>query len=208
MKYFFLILFILPLSVQGQLKYKYKSKYESGIQLDLMGLSRGFAASYNRILFNGKYGFLSSSAGLSFVSGQRGKMFHQSGVGVPIALTYNHSLGELDKRIKNALSNKCLTKPSKLDLEWFLEGGGGISPIFYRLMKEEINFAGYLGVRIQTVVSKPYMNNDLVLFIRGGYSPFYRITDKNNVDRKNNVNKLILDPRETGALGVSLGVGF
>jgi hypothetical protein len=207
-KYFILILFILPLSALGQLKYKYKSKYESGIQLDLMGLSRGLAASYNRILFNGKYGFLSSSAGLSFVSGQRGKMFYKSGVGVPLALTYNHSLGELDKRIKRRLTSNCLIKPSKLDLEWFLEGGGGISPIFYRLEKEEINLTGYLGVRIQTVVSKPYMNNDLVIFIRGGYSPFYRITEKNQNEGKVNINKLILNPTQSGSLGFSLGIGF
>lgn len=173
-----------------------------------MGLSRGIAASYNRVLFNGKYGFVSSSAGLSFVSGQKGRMFYKSGVGIPLALTYNHSLGELNKRVKRRLTSNCLTKPSKLDLEWFLEGGGGISPIFYKLEKEEINLTAYLGVRIQKVVSKPYMNSDLVIFFRGGYSPFYRITDKNNVDRKNNINKLIFGPGQTGNLGASLGIGF
>ncbi len=208
MKYFILILFLLPLSVSGQLKYKYKSKYESGIQFDVMGLSRGISANYNRILFNGKYGFVSSSVGLSFVSGQRGRMFHQSGMGIPLMLTYNHSLGELDKRVKRRLSSNCLTKPSKLDLEWFLEGGGGISPIFYRLMRDDMVFTGYLGMRIQTVISKPYMNNDLVVFLRGGYFPFYRSTTYDPRDSKTNINKLIFGPSQTGNLGVSLGIGF
>ncbi len=206
MKYLLLIVLFFPLSVFAQ--WKYKSKYEHGFHVDYLGLSRGLSANYNRILHNGSKGFVSSSLGLAFVAGQQGRMLFQSGIGIPLMVTYNHSLGDLDKRIRKRVTNSCFTKPVKYEFEWFAEAGGGLSPVFYKLLTNEVIYTGYLGGRVQLVIDRPYKNSDLVIFLKGGYFPFYRSTDKANVDRKSNVGKPIFGPDQTGNLGFSLGMGF
>ncbi len=202
----FFLLFFFPLVTYSQ--WKYKSSYNNGFHVEVLGLSRGISANYNHVLYNGSKGFVSSSLGLSFVAGQQPKIFNQSGIGIPLMVTYNHSLGDLDKRIKKRLISKCSSRPPKYNFEWFAEGGGGLSPIFYKSMKNEVVFSGYLGGRLQMVVDRPYKNSDLVVFLRAGYLPFYRVTDKLNVDKKSNVGRPIFGPDQTGNLSVSLGLGF
>lgn len=193
--FLFLLLLISPLFSFGQ--WKYKTKYKHAIYSEMLGLSKGISLNYNNILYQESKGFVSSSIGVAFVSGLRGDIFTQSGVGIPITLTYNYSLGDLDKRIKKRVTRKCITKPSALDFEWFGEGGVGFCPVFYKMLPDERKYAGYLGLRVHLQVSRPYKNSDLVLFLRGGYSPFYRSS-----------RGFRYLPHETGALGGSLGVSI
>lgn len=190
------VFLLLPTTVLGQ--WKYKSKYSQGFHIDVLGHSRGTSANYNYIPYSGDKGFVSTSIGLAFVMGRQGHIFDQSGVGIPLSVTYNYSLGNLDKRLKNRVTRKCSSLPSKFDLEWFAEAGVGFSPIFYKKLSDERVYSGYLGGRIQMVFARPYKHNDLVVFIRGGYSPFYRTSR----------GYFQYTPSETGALGGSIGFGI
>ncbi len=191
----FLFLFISPLLCSAQ--WKYKTKYKQGIFSEVLGLSKGISLNYNYILYEETRGFVSSSLGVAFVSGMKGDIFNQSGVGIPVTLTYNYSLGDLDKRIKKRVTRKCVTQPSRLDFEWFGEAGLGFCPVFYKKLPDERKYSGYLGLRVHLQISRPYKSSDLVLFLRGGYSPFYRSS-----------SGFRYLPHETGALGASLGVSI
>lgn len=200
----FLFLSISPILCSAQ--WKYKTKYRHAIFLEYHSLSnKGISINYNPILYQHSRGFLSSSVGVAFISGIKGDMYNQSGVGIPLTLTYNYSLGDLDKRIKKRVTRQCLTQPSRLDLEWFGEGGVGFSPAFFKKISNEQNYSGYLGLRVHLHISRPYKKSDMVLFLRSGYSPFYRIY----VNPDNSKTRgFRFKPHESGALGGSLGISI
>ncbi|MCD8540092.1 MAG: hypothetical protein LRY55_10230 [Leadbetterella sp.] len=168
-------------------QWNYKSRYTQGYYAEFGGLSRGASFNYNRILYEGPRGFLSSSIGLAYIYGYStitGQPnpggFQNAGLGIPVSATYNYSLGNLDQRLRSRMSRKCIVRPPRYHFDWFVEGGGGIVPSFFNkasLERNRLVYFGTLGLRSQLKISRPYKNNDLVLFLRGGISPFY---DKKN----------------------------
>lgn len=176
---------VFPTAVFSQ--WNYKSRYTQGYYAEFGGLSRGASFNYNRILYDAPKGFLSSSIGVAYIYGYAtvpGEPnpggYQNSGLGIPVSATYNYSLGNLDQRLRSRMTKKCITRPPRYHLDWFAEGGGGLTPSFFNKGSNERNrvvYFGTLGLRSQLKVSRPYRDNDLVVFIRGGISPFY---DKKN----------------------------
>lgn len=164
-------------------QWNYKSRYTQGYYAEFGGLSRGVSFNYNRILYEQPKGFISSTIGIAYYFGTPAVYgepnpfgFQNSGLGIPVSVTYNYSLGNLDQRLRSRMTRKCIIRPSKYSLDWFVEGGAGATPFFFNKASFENNrvtpFA-LLGLRSQLKVSRPYKNNDLVIFARGGFSPFY-----------------------------------
>lgn len=203
--YFSIILLTFPLIAFGQKGYK--SVYKSGFYLETWGVSRGISANYNPILYSNQKGFLASSIGISYVWGSAEVLgepnpfgFQKSGIGFPMTLTYNYSLGNLGKKLKSKVSNKCITRPPKLLFDWFLEGGVQTMPAFYKKQPNEIGVSAYTGGRIQMKIRRPYKQNDLVVFIRAGYLPvMYRSSKKVGVR---------VFPNQSDVFGGSLGFGI
>ena len=186
----------------------YKSKYNKAIYLEAWGISRGFSLNYNPILYHGDKGFIASSIGLSYVWGAAAVYgepnpfgFQKSGVGLPVSLTYNYSLGNLDQRVRHRVTNKCITKPPRYHLDWFLESGLSAMPSFYKKQPNEVALSAYVGGRIQLKVKRPYKQEDLVVFLRAGYLPLiYRSSRRNEGIR--------VFPTQSDALGGSIGFGI
>jgi len=164
-------------------QWNYKSRYTQGYYAEFGGLSRGASFNYSRVLYEQPKGFLASSAGVAYIWGYAtvpGEPnpggYQNSGLGIPLSLTYNYSIGNIEERLRSRMSRKCITKPSRYYLDWFAEGGGGIVPSFFNKGSNEKNrvvYFGTLGLRAQLKISRPYRENDLVMFVRGGLSPFY-----------------------------------
>jgi hypothetical protein len=176
-KYFLISVLLLPLSVAGQWKYKYSGKFVNGIFVENL-IGENLSINYNRNFNIGTYSFFSSSIGLAYnfgVAPSPGEanpfFFKNSGLGIPINVTYNHSIGSLDRAIINMLSRKCF--PPKSSLDWFLEAGLGATPSFLSNYKSNNGVfpSAYAGGRIQLYMRRPYKNNDSVIFLRGGIKP-------------------------------------
>jgi len=164
-------------------QWNYKSRYTEGYYGEFGGPSRGVSFNYSRVLYEQRKGFVSSSIGIAYMFGSASVLgepnpfaYQNSALGIPVTLTYNYSLGNLDQRLRSRMTRKCIVRPPKYSLDWFVEGGAGATPFFFNKASFENNrvtpFA-LLGLRSQLKISRPYKNNDLVIFARGGFSPFY-----------------------------------
>lgn len=177
-----ILLFLLfPTAVFSQ--WNYKSRYTQGYYAEFGGLSRGVSFNYSRNLYDAYKGFIASSIGIGYmfgypsVTGEANPFgYENSGLGIPVSVTYNYSLGNLDQRLRSRMTRKCVIRPPKYTLDWFIEGGAGATPFFFNkasLEKNRVTPFALLGLRSQLKVSRPYKTNDLVIFARGGFSPFY-----------------------------------
>lgn len=202
MRILFFSFLLFPAVVFSQ--WNYKSRYTQGYYAEFGGPSRGASFNYSRVLYEQPKGFLASSAGLAYIWGYatiRGQSnpggFQNSGLGIPLSLTYNYSLGNIDERLKNRITRKCITRPPRYYFDWFAEAGGALTPSFFNRASNEKNrivYSGILGLRIQLKISRPYKDNDLVIFARGGISPFY--------------DKKTFHFTQLGSLYGSLGIGI
>lgn len=182
------------------------SKYENSVFVGAWGISRGVSVNYERAFLHRNKSFMTASTGISYlfpsaapinpITGESGKSEYY-GIGIPFQLNYNYSLGNLDRRLFDRFSKKCNTKAPKFFLDWFAEVGLSAMPVYY-LDKEffEGIYTGYLGLRIQTLIRRPKKQKDLIIYLRGGYSPFYRAYNKE------------FSTTQTTTIGGSLGMSF
>lgn len=169
-------------------QWNYKTRYTQGYYAEFGGLSRGASFNYSRVFNEQPKSFLAGSVGIAYIWGysrtdsvtKRTEPnplgFKNSGLGIPLSLTYNYSLGNISERLKSRMTRKCITRPSQYYFDWFLEAGGGLVPSFFNKgsnEKNRVTYFGTLGLRAQLKISRPYRDNDLVMFVRGGLSPFY-----------------------------------
>lgn len=185
MKYFILIFFLLPLSALGQLKYKYKykSKFENGIFVESV-IGKNYSVNYNRNFFIQNYSFVSTSIGVAYNIGNplgndlggnkipNPWLYINSGLGIPVNVTYNHSIGSIDRAAINMLYDRC-SQP-KYSLDWFLEGGVGATPSYLSKLKTNNGIfpSLYAGIRIHALIRRPSKDKDSIIFLRGGVKPF------------------------------------
>ncbi len=180
-KYAILIVLFFPCTLLAQLPFqkKYKSKFEQGIYLESL-VSQNVSLNYNKNFNITDYGFFSASGGVAYLFGNRstdstGKQgeYQNSGIGIPLNLTYNMSLGSIDNMISSIFSRSCYKKSPKFNLDFFLETGVGLMPSFYE-SKSRNGFypSAYGGGRLHLFVRRPYKNKDLLLYMRGGIKPY------------------------------------
>ena len=195
-KYFFLILIILPLSVSGQLKYKYKykSKFVNGIYAESV-IGKNYSINYNRNFYIGNYSFFSSSIGFAYNIGNtlgndplgneipNPFLYINSGLGIPVNVTYNHSIGSIDRALINMMSDRC-SQP-KYSLDWFLEAGLGATPSYLSKLSNNNGIfpSAYGGIRIHALIKRPSKDKDTIVYFRGGIKPF--LEEKVNTFRYN-----------------------
>jgi hypothetical protein len=182
-KYFILIFFLLPLSVSGQWKKKYNTTYNNGVLIStLIEENVHYSASFEKVLVKNRNSFITSSAGLGYILGYKNTnatknflKFQNSGLAIPINVSYNYSIGSLDSGIFDFLSNKCPRKPFFV-IDWFAEAGAGLVPTFYKNNdRNAILTTGYLGLRAQSILKKNTgRENPTVLIGRFGFSPFLK----------------------------------
>jgi hypothetical protein len=196
----FIPLIFCPIAVFSQ----WNTRYTQGYFVELGGFSKGGGINYHRMLFPTKKSFVSGSIGLSYVWGASSIPnepnpfgYENSGLGIPVTLTYNYFIGHIDHEIAELFNTSCYKRPPKVLIDWFAEAGAGAVPAFYNRNSNEKNRVvphGYLGIRTQVKKVRPYKENDLVLFARMGVSPFYY---------KQNLHMSSL-----GSVSFSLGWGF
>lgn len=180
-KYCFLIFLLLPTFLFGQLPFqkKYKSKFDQGIYVETL-VSHNVSVNYNKNFNITDYGFWFASGGIAYLFGNRstdstGKQgeYQNSGIGIPLNLTYNMSLGSIDNMISNIFSRSCYKKTPKFNLDFFLEAGIGLTPSFYQSKSRNGYYpSAYGGGRLHLFVRRPYKNKDILLYIRGGIKPY------------------------------------
>lgn len=174
MRYFLAIALLLPITVMGQLRYK--NNFDNGINIQTFSRGPIISANYNRNFNFNRNSFFTASAGLSYVFGYRRDPeepnpfgYYNSGIGIPISVSYNYFIGNLDENLFNMLYNNCINKPPKFNIEMFLEGGVEAMPAIYKLnYRNEIRPTAFGGAKLQMMFRRPYHTNDLIVFLRGG----------------------------------------
>ncbi len=180
-KYAILIVLFFPCTLLAQLPFqkKYKSKFEQGIYVESL-LGKNVSVNYNKNFNITDYGFFSASGGLAYVfgyahfpGGPNPWLYYNSGLGIPLNLTYNMSLGSIDNMISSIFSRSCYKKPPKFNLDFFLEAGVGATPSFYKNKNRNGYFpSAYGGGRLHLFVRRPYKEKDILLYMRGGIKPY------------------------------------
>lgn len=184
MRYILIIVLLLPFAAFGQ--QKYKTDFVNGIEGNFLFPQTKIGVNYVRNFNFNNSSFYSASLGIAHIYGFaniEGEPnpfgIQNSGLGFPMLVTYNQFIGRLDQNVLNKLQKKCIQRPSKFNIEVFLEGGGGITPFFFNKNNVKfhngISLDGYLGIRGQFMFRRPFKNSDLIIFARGGIKPRYEI---------------------------------
>ena len=179
-KNYFLILFFLPGPLLGQLPFqkKYKSKFNQGLYLETL-TGENVSLNYNRNFYITDYGFFSASGGLAYIFGNAPQpnvpnpwLYYDSGLGIPLNVSYNMSVGSVDNLISSIFSRSCYKNPPKINIECFLEAGAGATPSFFKKKYRNGYFpSAYAGGRIHLFIRRPYKDKDVLLYLRGGVKP-------------------------------------
>ena len=175
-----LILLFFPSFLFGQLPFqkKYKSKFNQGISLETFP-GKNVSLQYTKNFYITDYSFFSASGGVAYIFGNAPApgapnpwLFYDSGIGIPVTVSYNMSLGSIDNVISNIFSRGCYKNPPKFNVDCFLEGGVGANPSFYKKTYRNAYYPSvYGGGRLHFFIRRPYKEKDILLFMRGGIKP-------------------------------------
>lgn len=171
----------------------YSTRYKSAIQLEGFGQSPIVSLNYEIAPIRYKRGFWTGRIGLGYMPGMLNPppgLSGGSGFSLPVGVSYNMLLNNLKRDLVRRVMTRCKTMPPKVDVEWFLEGGGGYSLVVYPSDENRQFIFSNIGIRSQLVINIPpkprviyarvslnpvFFNNQVTLLYRspgGGYRFF------------------------------------
>ncbi|HLO45112.1 MAG TPA: hypothetical protein VK175_12325 [Leadbetterella sp.] len=167
-------LLILIFSLEGIGQISYRTRYQKAVFLETFAVSPIFSLSMDHAVNRRMKSFTDIRYGIGFVPGSKNRDrfgWSDNGVSLPLSVTQNFLVNNLKRRIKQRVSLKCKSTPSKISVEWFAEVGAAYTPVFYGISEPRHNFSGIIGLRQQVVFDIP--PKPKVVFLKVQYTPKY-----------------------------------
>lgn len=175
MKYFLTFICILTLVETANAQVMYRTRYRTAIMAESFAISPLGSINVEYLPIRWKNSFLALRTGFGFLPRGRsvgtGPSVKGLGVSVPTSVTYNYLINNLRRGINNRVAVRCQSAPSKIASEWFIEVGGGLTPIAYGGSDIRSYSFGIFGLREQVIFDIP--PHPRVVFFRVNFTPSY-----------------------------------
>jgi hypothetical protein len=174
-KYFLTLICILTLVETANAQVMYRTRYRTAIMAESFAISPLGSINVEYLPLRWKNSFLALRTGFGFLPGGRsvgaGPVANGLGISIPTSVTYNYLINNLRRGINNRVAVRCQSAPSKIASEWFIEIGGGLTPIAYRGSDIRSYSFGIFGLREQVIFDIP--PHPRVVFFRVNFTPSY-----------------------------------
>lgn len=172
LKFIFWLLLCLSYTSFGQISYR--TRYQRAVLIETFASSPIFSVNIENAVNRRMKSFTTLRYGVGFVPGSKkstGFGWVNNGISLPVGVTQNFNVNNLQRRVKMRVSMRCKSTPSKIALEWFGEVGASYTPIFYGISAPKHVATGIIGLRQQVIFDIP--PKPKVIFVKIQYTPNY-----------------------------------